>query len=303
MKEIIIGSNEAGQRVDRFLCKYMSKSTRTNVFKLIRKKLIKVNGKKVKENYFLVEGDSLKIFLQDSTLHELTGNIEENISNDNIKVNLDIVYEDDNMLIVDKPRGQLTHPDKKDDKESLSTVVNQYLKDKITLTFKPASINRLDRNTSGLVVFCKDYDTLKLLNEKSRNREIKKYYQTIVEGKLSGSGEVKGYLNKDKDKNIVRLKQEKTSKDDLYVHTKYKSTEIKGGTSLVDVELLTGRSHQIRVSLSSIGHPIMGDVKYKSVKNLGVNVRGQLLHAYKICIDDKCYEKNSKEIMDIWNKL
>lgn len=301
MKEIIIGSNEAGQRIDRFLCKYMVNSTRTNVYKLIRKKLIKVNGKKTKENYFLLEGDSVKIFLQDSTLEELTGSKVKVKSN--VKVDLDIVHEDEDILIVNKPRGQLTHPDKKDDKTSLSTMVLEYLKDNISLTFKPASINRLDRNTSGLVVFCKNYNSLKELNEQSRNREIKKYYQTIVSGKVVDSGEIKGYINKNMETNKVMLKDRKTNEEDLYVETRYKSLEIKMDMTLLEVQLLTGRSHQIRVSLSSIGHPIIGDSKYNAIKYHDNEIKGQLLHAYKIIINDKIYVKNSDEILSYWDAL
>ena len=302
MREIIIGTNEAGQRIDRFLSKYLINSTRTNIYKLIRKKLIKVNGNKTKENYFLEEGDSLKIFIQDTTLDELIGK-DSTVASKNIKVNLDIVFEDNDILVVDKPRGQLTHPDKKEDNESLSTMVQHYLKDNVSLTFKPASINRLDRNTSGLVVFCKNYDALKKLNELSRDKKIKKYYQTIVTGEVLKDGEVKGYINKDNDNNIVMLKKHKDNDADLFVDTKFKPLEVKGGYTLLEVELITGRSHQIRVSLSSIGHPIIGDKKYKSKTNHQFKIKGQLLHAYKIIIKGQVFEKNSEEIKKYWNQI
>ncbi len=295
MKELIINENEANQRLDRFMLKYFNNSTRSNVYRILRKKLIKVNGKRENENYTLRLGDAIEIFLADDTIESLRKEEKQIMSED---INLDIVYEDEDILVVNKPEGLLTHPDKNEYKKTLATKVHTYLKDMITRTFKPSSINRLDRNTSGLVIFCKNYESLKKYNKLMRNREIKKYYQCIVHGKIEKSGEVKGYLQKDKEQNIVKINNKNVGQ---FVHTKYKPLRYINNYTLLEVELLTGRTHQIRASLSKIGHPIVGDVKYGGKKIKGITT--QVLHAYKLMIDDQVFCKESDEINDIVSKL
>ncbi|BEP28071.1 RluA family pseudouridine synthase [Helicovermis profundi] len=285
MREIIIGTNENGQRLDRFLTKYLNNSSRSNIYKLIRKKVFKVNGKRIKEEYFLKEGDVLEIFLAEESLEKLIKE-EEFISASTL--DLDIVFEDEDILIVNKPKGLLTHPDKSEYKNTLSTKVNTYLKHLCTRTFKPASIQRLDKNTSGLIIFCKNYESLKNFNEIMRERKIKKFYLAVVEGIIKESGEVKGYIEKDSDKNKVYMSKNKRSEEAKLCHTKYKPLKIiNNNYTLLEVELLTGRTHQIRVSMSYIKHPIVGDKKYTGKKLKNVN--SQLLHGYKVIIDDEIF--------------
>lgn len=290
MIEIIIGSNEKEQRIDRFLLKLMKNDSRTNIYKYIRKKIVTVNGKKVKENYFLSENDSLKIYLPEAVYLKMTEVKKDAIIS---KYSLDIVYEDLNLLIVNKPVGLLTHPDHIEYKKTLSSYVNMYLRDFVSRTFKPASIQRLDKNTSGLVIFAKDYDTLKKMNALMRERKIKKYYQTIVHGKLKDDGEIKGFIVKDEksNKSVIHKRNVEGSKS---VHTKYRVLKTSDKYSVLEIELMTGRSHQIRASLGAIGFPIVGDVKYG-----GKNVKGierYLLHAYKVEFEGKEFMKESEEI-------
>lgn len=292
MREIVIGKNEAGQRLDRFLSKYLNNSTRNNIYKLIRKKVFKVNDVRIKsEDYFLVEGDIVKIYLSEETLEDL---IKEEKVFDADYVGLEIVYEDDDILIVNKPKGLLTHPDKNEYKDTLSSKVQVYLRHLSTRTFKPASIQRLDKNTSGLVMFCKNYDSLKTFNEMMRNRELDKYYIAVVEGIVKEEGRVSGYLEKDENRNKVTLRKNKKRENDKYCDTKYKPIRtINDKYTLMEVQLLTGRAHQIRVSMSYIGHPIVGDSKYgaKSIKK----INNQLLHGYKLIINNDSYIKSGKQ--------
>lgn len=292
MREILIGKNEAGQRLDRYLSKYLNNSTRNNIYKLIRKKVFKINDVRMKnEEYFLEEGDILKIFLSEETLETLIK--EEKVYNADY-VGLEIIFEDEDILIVNKPKGLLTHPDKNEYKDTLSSKVQMYLRHLSTRTFKPASIQRLDKNTSGLVMFCKNYDSLKKFNEMMRNRELDKYYITIVEGIVTEPGQVEGFLEKDEFKNKVVLRNSKKKDNDKYCNTKYKPLEtVAGKYTLMEVQLLTGRAHQIRVSMSYIGHPIVGDSKYggKSTKK----VNNQLLHGYKLIINNESYVNSGKQ--------
>lgn len=297
MHSITIGPNEKDQRIDRFLCKYLNGSSKTNIFKLIRKKLIRVNGTRTKENYKLVEGDILTIRLSEESLAELMPEKKQITAEE---VDLHIIFEDEEILIVEKPSGLLTHPDKNEYKKTLATQVQLYLRDLCTRTFRPAPVHRLDKNTSGLVIFAKTYDKLKSINESMRGRSIEKYYETIVHGTLQKAGSIEGWVTKDETRNKVTL-HPKEVPGSQYVHTDYTPLENTKGYTLCEVQLHTGRSHQIRVSLASIGHPIAGDYKYGGKKV--ENIYSQLLHAWRVVLDGKSYEHRSKLIDSIWGDL
>lgn len=297
MKEIIIGSNEKDQRLDRFLLKYFNDSSRGNIFKLLRKKVIKVNGGRKEPEYFLAEGDVLQIYLSDESMDALMKPERVYESDD---LDLDIVYEDDEILIVDKPYGLLTHPDQSEYSNTLSTKVTKYLKALSTRTFKPASIQRLDKNTSGLVIFCKTYDALKKYNEWMRERKIDKYYIAVVHGVMTERQIIEGFLVKDSEVNKVTIHPEEVPESKA-VNTVINPLGNKRGFTLVEVQLLTGRSHQIRASLELIDHAIVGDVKYGGRRILGVTT--QLLHAYKVVVDSKVYMSEKNRVFDFWNTL
>lgn len=297
MKTIEITNDAANQRLDRYLSKYLNNTTRSNIYKLIRKKVFKVNGVRVKEDYFLKLGDQLEIYLADDTLDGL---IKPYKAVTPEKVGLDIVYEDESILVVNKPKGMLTHPDQDEYKNTLATIVQFYLRDLCTNTFRPAPVHRLDKNTSGIVIFAKTYDALKHYNALMRERDIEKYYLCVVEGVVKHAGEVNGYLIKDEIKNTVKIL--KSHQDDAkLISTKYRPIKSFQKFSLLEVQLITGRSHQIRASMQWIGHPIVGDLKYGGSRFKGVE--NQLLHSYKIKVGSQVFESQSKEIDAFIEKL
>ena len=295
MKKIEITANEAPQRIDRFLSKYLNAAANSVIYRLLRKNIVRINSKRIKENTVLQVGDIVSLSLSDSQISELQKE-ERNIQPE--ELNLNIVYEDDEILVAEKPVGLLTHPDKSEYKNTLATQVQMYLSHLCTKTFRPAPIQRLDKNTSGLVLFAKTYNSLQFYNEQMRNRAIEKKYLAIVEGKITKSGEIKGFLEKDEKKNKVFLSSD-SSDNSKFVHTEYLVKEVKGDFSLLEITLHTGRSHQIRVSMEYIGHPIVGDKKYN--RNSFDAQRYQLLHACKITLPDgKIIESKSERIFEFW---
>lgn len=291
MKEFVITENEAEQRLDRFLLKYFNDTTRGNLYKLLRKKVFKINGKAItKPDYFLKIDDVLNIYLADETIASLQKAFKIPKPD---QLGFEIVYEDEDILVVNKPKGLLTHPDKTEYRNTLSTMVQFYLRALCTSTFKPAPVHRLDKNTSGVVLFAKRYESLKAYNALMRDRKIEKYYLCVCEGKVPEKGEIRGYLTKNETINKVELSQS-GEEESKFCHTKYSVLEYLKGYSLVEVELLTGRSHQIRVSMAYVGHPIVGDIKYGGHKHMGMTT--QLLHAYKMTVGEKSFVAKSPEI-------
>ncbi len=295
MKVFIIDDSSSDQRIDRYLEKLYVSTSKNTIQKWIRKKKIKVNSSKVEPKYRLQCGDEVTIFLPDVLLEESRKKKREKLLQD---VDLDIFYEDDEILIINKPSGLLVHPANKEYKKALSTMVESYLYDSITPTFSPASIQRLDYNTSGLILFCKTYSALKKYNELMRTRAINKYYLALVEGEIDREIVVNAYLLKDEKKNTVKLYNYK-KEGCKEVKSVVRPIETNGRYSKVEVEIMTGRTHQIRASLSHIGHPIVGDVKYG-----GKVVSGQKyqnLVSYKLVVEDRVYELCYHN--KIWNKL
>ena len=298
MHKIVLTDQEAPQRVDRFLMKLLNEATKTVVYRLIRKNIVRVNGKRIKENYQLQIGDELALYLSDDSFNELR---KEKVAPTPKEANLEIIFEDEEILIVNKPVGVLTHPDAKEYSNTLATRVQHYLAHLKGKTFTPAPIQRLDKNTSGLVLFAKTYGALQHYNELMRERKLGKFYVTIVEGTMKKGGSVRGFLQKDSKKNKVKIFKHEVAYSKV-CRTDYTPMESKNGYTLVDIDLKTGRSHQIRVSMASIGHPVVGDTKYGGHKFEEEN--GQILHAYKLVLPDgREFVHLSEKIQKIWNSL
>ena len=288
MKEVIIDKNESGQRLDRFLKKYLKEAPQSFIYKMLRKKNIKVNNKKGNPDTIIAEGDVIQLYLSDETIEKFKGknNIEKS------RFALNIIYEDENMLLINKPVGILSHSANKEYGNNIVDGMIHYLYEKgeynprVEKTFKPSICNRLDRNTSGIIIGAKNYEALKILNESIKNGDVHKYYKTIVKGIVKREGILEGYLTKDEELNKVKITDEEKD-DSKRIITKVKVLKTSGKYSLLEIELITGRTHQIRAHLSNIGHPVVGDVKYgnKAVNNYfreKYGLESQFLHAYKI---------------------
>lgn len=291
--KVTVGSNEAGQRIDKFLRKWLKDVPLSAIYKNIRKGDVKVNGKKVKEKYSLIEGDLVE-------LREITSE-DKKVKFIRIDNNLQILHEDQDILLVEKWPGVLVHSDKNNGEATLTDYVLSYLYDKgdyrpeNETSFTPASCNRLDRNTSGIVIFGKSYEGLKAMNEMLRNRSIKKYYQALVKGKIS-DGYYEAYISKTQDSNISKI-YESEKPGFKKIEMNVKTIQSCGSFSLLELELLTGRSHQLRAHLSYLGNPIIGDKKYgdNKLNNFFDNKYGlnyQFLYSYKLIFKD-CSEKFS----------
>lgn len=286
--KIEIGTNEAGQRLDKFLRKYLKDVPLSAIFKALRKGDIRVNGKKQKEKYSLEEGDIIEIkYLQSVVTKEKKKMNFQMVDSGSLQV----VYEDENMVLVEKWPGVLVHSDKKNGAPTLTDYVLSYLFKKgdyipeNELTFTPASCNRLDRNTSGIVFFGKTFEGLKLLNEMIRERGVKKYYCALVKGKIV-PGKYEAYISKDDEINkstVYYTEKQDTKKIAMDV----KVIQTNGAFSLLEIELITGRSHQLRAHLAHLGNPIVGDFKYgdNKMNSFFENKFGltyQFLYAFKV---------------------
>ena len=285
MKTVVINGNDSGQRLDKFLGNYCVNMPQSLMYKAIRKKRIKVNGKKSEISYRLNEGDVVDMYINDEFFEEQ----EYNSTYRTLEPKLDIVYEDDNILLMDKPVGLIVHDD---DTEKVNTLLNHmkaylYRKGEYNPddenTFAPSLCNRIDRNTGGIVIAAKNAQTLKVMNEKIKSGDIKKFYLCLVKGRLDKKEDtLTGYLVKNKERNMVRI-YNTPQKDGKSIVTKYRVLREDKLASLVEVELLTGRSHQIRAHFASIGHPLAGDVKYgDSDFNMKMGMKTQALYSYKL---------------------
>jgi 23S rRNA pseudouridine955/2504/2580 synthase len=289
MREFKINRNDAGQRLDKFLTKSVKGLPKSLMYKFIRTKKIKVNRARTEQSYMLCEGDEVQLFIKDEFFDNPEGDTS---ALGTIKPKIDVVYEDDNIILCNKRPGVLVHEDKEGGENTLIMHIQAYLCQKgeydpaSEQSFAPALCNRIDRNTGGIVIAAKNAEALRVMNEKIRNNEISKFYMCAVHGEVrEKSRTLYGWLKKNSKDNTVKVSDNKFDGAKEII-TKYKTVAVKNGRSLLEVELVTGRTHQIRAHMSHIGHPLLGDGKY------GVNrddkregYKYQALYAYRLRFD------------------
>lgn len=297
MKEFSINKNQAGQRFDKMLVKLMPEAGMGFLYKMLRKKNITLNGKKAEGKEILQQGDLVKIFFSDETFEKLSGltQKEEKLLDYEAAYKqlngISILFEDENALIVNKPAGILSQKALPQDLSLNEWLIGYLLEtgkiSKETLkTFVPSICNRLDRNTSGLVLCGISLSGSQELNALVRSRKVKKFYRLLVKGELTKTGELTGYLRKDEKTNHVFVLNSKDycqlsdAKKEAYspIHTRYHVLKSSPQATYLEVELITGKTHQIRAHLASIQHPLVGDRKYGSSKEFPY----QLLHSYRL---------------------
>lgn len=293
MKEIIVKENEADQRLDKLLGKYLNKAPKSFIYKMLRKKNITLNEKKADGSEKTKVGDLVKIFLSDETFEKFSESAKVpqiHIGKTN-KTPLSVIYEDEHILLVNKESGMLVQKAKPQD-YSLNDAILEYLAEKGQVTeetlktFKPSICNRIDRNTSGLVAAGKSLLGLQELSRLFKERTLHKYYLCYVAGHVKEKTKIRGYLWKNEKANQVEI-YSKQRGDAKLIETEYCPIAQGQYTTLLEVKLITGRTHQIRAHLASIGHPIVGDAKYgeKAVNDQykkQCHITSQLLHAYRI---------------------
>ena len=285
MKEWTVKKNDAGQRLDKFLTKSLPTLSQSLLYKYLRLKRIKVNGKRAEANYRLIEGDMLQLYINDEFFET---DKPQTIRLSKTPVQLDIVYEDEHILLINKPVGLVVHEDDNGSTDTLIKRVLQYLMQKGEYdpanerSFTPALCNRIDRNTCGIVIAAKTAEALRVMNQKVKDREIDKRYLCVVAGHLPPKAELKAFMLKDERKNEVKVYDHPISGGKTML-TNYKVIRSMEDTSLLEVELVTGRTHQIRAHFAHIGHPLIGDGKYGSrAMNEKYKVKYQLLCSYKL---------------------
>ena len=293
MREIIIEKKDAMQRLDKLMLKVLNKAPASFVYKMLRKKNIVLNDKKAEGKELLSEGDSVKIYLSDETIDKFTSKRNADISG-NIPLP-SVVYEDDNLIIADKSAGILSQK-AGDNDISMNEICLEYMlrngqitEDDLKL-YRPSVVNRLDRNTTGLIIFAKNYMSASELSKALKDRRIHKYYYCIVKGALFKEETIEGYLAKDEITNKVTV-TEAESGGSSYIKTHVIPKYTQDDCSLLEIELITGKTHQIRAHLSSIGHPIIGDLKYGDGRlnekyKKEFKVRHQLLHSHRVVFGD-----------------
>lgn len=312
MKSFTINKNDSEQRLDKFITKSVPLLPKTLLYKYIRIKRIKVNGKRAEISTRLQENDVVEMYIND----EFFETSPQKYDFLKASKNLNIVYEDENIILCDKKVGVLCHPDDREYTDTLIDRIKRYLYEKgefcpeAEKSFVPALVNRIDRNTGGIVIAAKNAESLRILNQKMKDRELHKFYLCIVHGtpKMQ-SGLLEGYLLKNEDKNIVKISKNRVA-ESKEIRTKYSVIDSKDGLSLIEVELLTGRTHQIRAHFASIGNPLLGDGKYgTNAQNKKYGYKKQCLYSYKLVFDFKSDAGileylNGREftVQDVWFK-
>ena len=289
MKLITVHKQEEGQRLVKLLGAYLKEAPNSFFYKMLRKKNITLNGKKADGTEKLKCGDEIRLFLSDETYEKFAGKVQPKEKFPMVKLN--IVYEDSNVIFINKPAGMLSQKSVPSD-VSLNEYLLGYLeksgqwKQEESKAFRPSVCNRLDRNTSGMVICGKSMAGLQQMAALLKDRSLHKYYLCLVKGVMTESQHLEGYLLKDENSNQVKIFQKETEWA-AHIITEYEPLYTEGETTLLKVTLVTGKSHQIRAHLSSIGHPIIGDPKYGDRK---VNaffrethgIKNQMLHAWKL---------------------
>ena len=306
MKEITVTENEQDKRFDSFLKGYLKEASGGFIYKMLRKKNITLNDKKSDGTEKLKKGDVIKIFFTDETLSKFRGKTDSaDAAGSERKAfeklgKLTVIYEDENIVLIDKPAGVLSQKAQKDDC-SLNEWLIGYLLDKGDITsesletYRPSICNRLDRNTSGIVICAKSLTRARKMNELIKDRNVGKYYRTLVKGKIEKNFSLKGYLSKDEKKNkVVILDKDPHDPEYSYIETEFfvVGYNAQNDLTMLEVKLITGKPHQIRAHLSSIDHPIIGDVKYGGSAYKGINY--QLLHSYRLQFPQGLEEPFSK---------
>ncbi len=290
MRQLTVHKNDENQRLDKYLKKYLKEAPGSFIYKMLRKKNIVLNGKKADGTEKLNAGDEIKLFFAEETLDKFTGKTSDEKKLSFPRKKLEILYEDTDLLILNKPAGELSQ--KADAKDvSMNEYALGYLLESGAVTeeslnvYKPSICNRLDRNTSGILIVAKTYQAAREFGEALQKRTIRKYYRCIVKGQVKKAETIDGYLLKDEKTNKVQIFHQKTD-NASEIHTAYCPLKTENGLTLLEVHLITGRTHQIRAHLSSIGHSILGDPKYGDKKLAEkYHVKYQLLHACRLELD------------------
>jgi len=289
MKEFTIGKNDAGQRLDRWLAKAVPLLPAPLAQKYIRLKRVKLNGKGAKRDTRLNLGDTLQLYINDEFFDTPT---PENAFLTIVNPQLDLLYEDENLILANKRPGLLCHPDEKERVNTLITHIQAYLYQKKEWnpreenSFVPALCNRIDRNTGGIVIAAKNAETLRIMNQKIKDREMKKLYLCVIQGKMNPpAGKLEGFLLKDEAKKQVSVYKRPVPGGKTAV-TLYRTLHSANGLSLVECDLITGRTHQIRAQFADAGHPLLGDGKYgRERDNREYGRRIQALWSYKLIFE------------------